>query len=89
MSVFANTVSVPAVPDEAPLDYRFTRKLTAAAKRHQDAREERDRLIRVAYEVHGMGVRQIARFVNMSHPGILRILKAPHHGSDEEVTHDG
>jgi predicted transcriptional regulator len=58
---------VPVAPDLA-------RRLKATSKRATEATVERDRLIVEAHRAGG-GVREIARLVGMTHPGVLRILK--------------
>lgn len=55
------------------LDPARAKRLEKAAKKAVEWRQERDRLIKDAYEAGG-GVREIARLVGMSHPGVKRIL---------------
>jgi hypothetical protein len=57
-----------------PVDPSLARRLKATAKRATEATVERDRLIVEAHRVGG-GVREIARLVGMTHPGVLRILR--------------
>lgn len=59
------------------------RKLVRAAKLAISFRAQRDELIIECYQA-GAGVREIARAIHMSHPGVLRIIKGVHHGSDQD-----
>lgn len=63
----------------ANVDTDTARKLRRAAAQQARYHAERDELIRQA-RAEGMGVREIARLVGMTHPGVLAIL-ARDHGS--------
>ena len=52
----------------------LAKRLQRAAKNQTKWRDERDDLIRAAYEAGG-GVREIARLAGLSHPGVMRILR--------------
>lgn len=57
-----------------PLDDNLARKLRNAGKKSREWTEERDELIRLAH-LDGAGVREIARAVGLSHPGVLRVIR--------------
>ena len=56
------------------IDDRFVRDLRTAGKKSRDWTARRDELIRLAH-LEGAGVREIARAVGMSHPGVKRIIE--------------
>ena len=62
-------VTVPAVP----LDPAVVRRLAALGKKAKDVTTERDRYICEVY-ADGGGMREIARAVGLSHPGVRRVL---------------
>lgn len=68
-----------AVTVRLVIDPDTARKLTAAGRKARDARTERDRLIREAYE-QGAGVREIARLVGLAHPSVIKIVRSHCHG---------
>jgi len=85
MTAITNTDTVRSVT----IDPELEKKLKRVATKAIESRAERDELIREAYR-KGAGVREIARLVQLSHPGVLRILrivKEPHHGSGGEIVH--
>lgn len=57
-----------------PLTPAQTKALTKAASKLTAAHQERDRLIREAVAA-GAGVREVARAVGLTHPGVLAIIK--------------
>jgi hypothetical protein len=59
------------------------KRLRRAAAQQERWHAERDELIRQA-RAEGLGVREIARLVGMTHPGVLAIL-----GRDREPEHVG
>jgi hypothetical protein len=54
-------------------DVNTAQRLRRAAAQQERWHAERDELIRQA-RAEGMGVREIARLVGMTHPGVLAIL---------------
>ena len=67
MSAPANLVSVPMSADTA-------RQLATAGKKADDWRTRRDQLIVKAHQ-EGASLREIARVVGMSNPGVLRVIR--------------
>lgn len=65
-----SVVTVPTVP----LDPAAARRLAALGKKAKDATAERDAYVVEQYKAGG-GMREIARAVGLSHPGVRRILE--------------
>lgn len=51
----------------------LAKRLVAVGNRTRNSRAERDRLIVEAHAA-GAGVREIARLVGLTHPGVIRII---------------
>lgn len=60
--------------DAVPLDDATHRALDRLATKLERTTEERDALICEAYAA-GAGLREIARAVHLTHPGVIQILK--------------
>lgn len=75
-------MTMPDTVQRVAIAPEMERKLVRAAKLAISFRAQRDELIIECYQA-GAGVREIARAIHMSHPGVLRIIKGVHHGSED------
>ena len=57
-----------------PLSDDTAKRLTSAGRHHRRWREQRDELIRIAYQ-EGAGPREISRLVGLSHPAVISIIR--------------
>lgn len=67
----------PANVASVPVDPQLARDLTTAGKKADDWKLRRDALV---IEAHGQGasLREIAKLVGLSNPGVLRIIRKYH-----------
>lgn len=59
---------------DVPLSDDTAKRLTSAGRHHRRWREQRDELIRIAYQ-EGAGPREISRLVGLSHPAVISIIR--------------
>lgn len=57
-----------------PVDPALAKRLAAAARKAEEWRAERDRLI-VQAVAEGGGVREVARLVGLTHPSVLKTVR--------------
>lgn len=67
-------MTAPATVSAVPVDPDLARRLRAAAHKAEAWKERRDGLIREAAR-HGGTLREIAALVDMSNPGVLRVIR--------------
>ncbi len=64
----------PATVSDVPVDPDLARRLATAGKKVEEWRDRRDDLIREAAR-NGGTLREIAALVDMSNPGVLRVIR--------------
>lgn len=84
------TASIPAErtpPNlgDMPIDPALAKRVRAVAQAAERKRQERDELI-VAAHADGASLREIAELVGLSHVGVMKIVKKPHHSGDAKET---
>jgi hypothetical protein len=71
------TATVPLVP----VDPALSKRLTTAARKAEQWRSERDRLIVEAVRCGG-GIREVARLAGLTHPSIIQTMRRAEAGAD-------
>lgn len=76
-------VSAPATVSDVAVDPDLARRLATAGRKAEEWKDRRDDLIREAAR-NGASLREIASFVGLSAPGVLRVIRR---GGELEVVH--
>lgn len=78
-------MTAPATVSDVAVDPDLARRLATAGKKVEEWRERRDELIREAAR-NGGTLREIAALVDMSNPGVLRVIRRGHDLEAHHVT---